>query len=106
MSGKHVFRRNSADLYRASQVGQFAVRRSHTSSTLRISEFPKGFEGFWGTLNQLRQELSTAVCGNRGVAVFLRFFNGWRLIFTLAKPSRVQLMDRGCAGNLNFSKDF
>ena len=74
-------RRNPAELYRALQVDQFAVRGSEANSTLRIIEFAKDLKGFRETQNQLRQELSTAVCGNRGEAVFLRFsmVGGWFL---------------------------
>ena len=106
MSGTHVFLRNPAELYRALQVGKFAVRGSQASSTFRIIEFPKDFQGFRETLHRLRQELSTAGDGNGGVDVFARFSKGWRLIFTLARRSHVKLVDRGCAGNLDFSKGF
>ena len=83
------------ELYRALQIGEFAVRRSQTSSTLRIIDFPKDFQGFWKTVQRSRPELWTAGDGNGGVAVFARFSKGWRLIFTLARRSRVKLVDRG-----------
>ena len=73
MSGKHVFRRNPAELYRTLQVDEFAVRGSQTSSTLRTVEFPKDLQGFWETLHRLRQELSTAGDGNGAVAVLQGF---------------------------------
>ena len=46
MGGEHVFRRNPAELYRALQVDEFAVRGSQAVSTSRIFEFPKEFQGF------------------------------------------------------------
>ena len=106
MSGKHVFRRNPAELYRALQVDEFAVRGSQASSTLGNVDFAKDFQGFWETLQRSRPELWTAGDGNGGVAVFARFSKGWRVIFTLARRSDVKLVDRGCAGNLDFAKDF
>ena len=95
MNGKHVFRRNSDELYRASQLGEFAVRRSQTSSTLRIIDLPKDLKGFWETLQRSRPELWTAGDGSGPVAVFARFSKGWRLIFTLARRSHVKLVDGG-----------
>ena len=103
---KHVFRRDPAELYRALQVDEFAVRGSQASSTLRNVDFPKDFQGFWETLHRSRPELWTAGDGNGGVAVFARFSKGWRLISTLARRSHVKPVDRGCAGNLDISKDF
>ena len=102
MSGNHVFGRNPAELYRAWQLGDFAVRGSQVSSTLRIIEFPKDFQGFWETVQRSRPEPWTVRDCNGGVAVFPRFSKGWRLILTLAKPCHVELVDRSYVANLDF----
>ena len=60
MSGNHVFRRNPAELHRTLQVDELAVRRSQASSTLRIIEFPKDFQGFWKTVHQVFSGLANA----------------------------------------------
>ena len=102
MSGKHVFRRNAADPYRASHVDEFVVRGSQAISTLRIIEFLKDFHGFWETVHRSRPELWTSGVGNDGVAIFPRFSKGWPMIFTLARPCHVKLVDKSCAGSLSF----